>query len=64
MHLDVALLLRALGLALVLEGLCWALAPGGMRRAMRRLLREPDTALRAAGLCAMGGGIFLVWLAR
>lgn len=63
MHLDVPLLLRAAGLALVFEGLIWALAPGGMRRAMRRLLREPDAALRAAGLAAMAAGLLLVRLA-
>lgn len=63
MQLDMPLLLRAVGLALVFEGLCWALAPGGMRRAMRRLLREPDTPLRAAGLAAVAAGLFLVWLA-
>ncbi len=63
MHLDLPLLLRALGLALVFEGLCWALAPGGMRRAMRRLLREADPSLRAAGLAGMAAGLFLVWLA-
>ena len=64
MHLDLPLLLRAVGLALVFEGLCWALAPSGMRRAMRRLLREQDGALRAAGLAALAAGLFLVWLAR
>ena len=63
MHLDVPLLLRAAGLALVLEGLCWALAPGATRRAMRRLMREPDGAVRAAGLFAMAAGLCLVWLA-
>ncbi|MBD5538491.1 MAG: DUF2065 family protein [Desulfovibrio sp.] len=63
MHVDLPLLLRAVGLALVLEGLCWALAPAGMRRAMRRLLREPDARLRGAGLAAMAAGLFLVWLA-
>ncbi|WP_165079276.1 MULTISPECIES: DUF2065 family protein [unclassified Desulfovibrio] len=63
MHLDLPLLLRAVGLALVFEGLVWALTPGGMRRAMRRLLREPDAALRAAGMAAMAAGLFLVWLA-
>ena len=63
MELNLPLLLRALGLALVLEGLAWALAPGGMRRAMRRLLREPDASLRAAGLGAVAAGLFVVWLA-
>ena len=63
MHLDLPLLLRAVGLALVFEGLVWALSPRGMRRAMRLLLREPDAGLRAAGLAAMAAGLFLVWLA-
>ena len=63
MQFDFALFLRALGLAIVLEGLCWALAPGAMRRAMRRLMREPDGAVRAAGLFAMAAGLCLVWLA-
>ena len=63
MDLDLPLLLRALGLALVLEGLLWALLPGGMRRAMRLLLREPDASLRGAGLAAVAAGLFLVWLA-
>lgn len=63
MHLDLSLLLRAVGLAFVLEGLCWALAPGAMRRAMRRLLREPESTLRASGLGALAAGLFLVWLA-
>lgn len=63
MDLDVPLLFRAAGLALVLEGLCWALAPGFMRRAVRRLAREADGALRGAGLFAMAAGLCLVWLA-
>lgn len=63
MDLDLPLLLRALGLALVLEGFFWALAPGGMRCAMRLLLREPDARLRGAGLAAVAAGLFLVWLA-
>ena len=63
MDFDLPLLLRALGLALVLEGLCWALFPAGMRRAMRLLLREPDAGLRGAGLAAVAAGLFLVWLA-
>ena len=63
MNLDLSLLLRALGLALVFEGLCWALAPGGMRKLMRLLLNEADDALRAAGLLALATGLFLVWFA-
>ena len=42
MRFDFDLFLRALGLAVVLEGLCWALFPRGMRRALRELLAQPD----------------------
>lgn len=62
MQLDLSLLARALGLALVFEGLCWALAPGRMRQVMRLLLREGDNALRAVGLAALAVGLFMVWL--
>ena len=34
MKFDYALFLRALGLAIIIEGLCWTLFPGGMRRAL------------------------------
>ena len=53
MQFDLALFLRALGLAFVLEGLCWALFPGGMRRAMASLLPRPESQLRLAGLAAV-----------
>ena len=53
MQFDLALFLRALGLAFVLEGLCWALFPGGMRRAMASLLPRPESQLRLTGLAAV-----------
>ncbi|MGE9984626.1 DUF2065 domain-containing protein [Desulfovibrio sp. SGI.169] len=63
MRFDLALFLRALGLAFVLEGLCWALFPGGMRRAMSELLSRPEGQLRLAGLTAVAAGLLLVRLA-
>lgn len=63
MNPDLSLLLGALGLALFFEGLCWALAPGGMRKLMRLLLNEADDTLRTIGLLALVTGLFLVWLA-
>ncbi|SDF77994.1 DUF2065 domain-containing protein [Desulfovibrio legallii] len=64
MRFDFALFLRALGLAIVLEGLCWALFPGGMRRALRTLMSQPESRLRAAGLAAVAVGLLLTALAR
>ncbi|WP_165177551.1 DUF2065 family protein [Desulfovibrio sp. ZJ369] len=63
MNFDFDLFLRALGLAFVIEGLCWALFPSGMRRALLSLLPLPASRLRLAGLAAMGIGLLAIGLA-
>ena len=63
MKFDYALFLRALGLASVIEGLCWTLFPGGMRRALLQLLPQPESRLRVLGLIALAVGLGLVALA-
>lgn len=63
MRFDLELFLRALGLAIVLEGLIWSLFPGGMRRALLELLPRPESQLRLAGLAAVALGLLLIWLA-
>ncbi|MFT4300258.1 MAG: DUF2065 domain-containing protein [Desulfovibrio sp.] len=63
MEFNIELFLRALGLAIVLEGLCWTLFPGGMRRALLSLLHLPESRLRIAGLTALALGLLVVWLA-
>ncbi|MBB5144451.1 DUF2065 family protein [Desulfovibrio intestinalis] len=63
MEFNIELFLRALGLAVVLEGLCWTLFPGGMRRALLSLLPLPESRLRIVGLAALALGLLLVWLA-
>ena len=63
MEFNIELFLRALGLAIVLEGLCWTLFPGGMRRALLQLLPQPESRLRAIGLIALAVGLGLVALA-
>ena len=54
----------ALGLALVLEGALYALAPDTMKAMMRKVLDAPDQTLRLTGLVAAGSGVFLVWIVR
>lgn len=49
MQFDAAFFFAALALALVLEGLPWALAPGRTRESLRLLLDLPPQALRAGG---------------
>ena len=63
MEFKIELFLRALGLAIVLEGLCWTLFPGGMRRALLQLLPLPESRLRVVGLAALALGLLLVRLA-
>lgn len=63
MDLDIELFFRALGLAIVLEGLCWTLFPGGMRRALLSILPLPESRLRVVGLTALALGLLVVWLA-
>ncbi|MCW5730277.1 MAG: DUF2065 domain-containing protein [Alphaproteobacteria bacterium] len=57
-------LLVALGLVLFIEGVVWALFPGGMRRAVELLAELPAARLRQGGLIAACAGLFLVWLVR
>jgi len=57
-------LVTALGLVLVLEGVLYALVPGGMKAVMRSALETPDQVLRLAGLIAAAVGVFLVWIIR
>jgi uncharacterized protein YjeT (DUF2065 family) len=47
-----------------LEGVLYALAPGGMKNVMRSALETPDQTLRIAGLGAAVIGVFLVWIIR
>ena len=63
MDFNIELFFRALGLAIVLEGLCWTLFPGGMRRALLSLLPLPESRLRGVGLAALALGLLVVWLA-
>ncbi|MBC2860425.1 MULTISPECIES: DUF2065 domain-containing protein [unclassified Stappia] len=54
----------ALGLVLALEGALYALAPGGMKQAIRQMLELPEGVLRTGGLIAAIIGVFIVWLVR
>jgi uncharacterized protein len=59
-----SLLVLAIGLALVVEGLALALAPRRMEDALRALAALSQDKRRAIGLGALALGVFLVWLAR
>ncbi|MBQ9452924.1 MAG: DUF2065 domain-containing protein [Desulfovibrio sp.] len=63
MNFDTELFLRALGLAIVLEGLCWTVSPKGMRHMLEQLLPLPEHQLRAIGLAALFLGLAVIHLA-
>jgi uncharacterized protein YjeT (DUF2065 family) len=57
-------LITALSLAIALEGIAYALFPEGMKRMMTHALEQPAGMLRAVGLMAALGGVFVLWLVR
>ena len=57
-------LLTALGLGLVIEGVLYALLPGGMKSIMRSALEASDQSLRTAGLVVAAIGLIIVWIIR
>jgi uncharacterized protein YjeT (DUF2065 family) len=56
--------LTALGLAMVIEGVTYALFPGGMQKMMTTIVQLPPPTLRAFGLLVAVFGVIGVWLAR
>lgn len=56
--------LTALGLALVLEGLIYALFPVAMKRLLVQILSMPSPSIRTTGLTLAILGVTLVWIAR
>lgn len=57
-------LLAGLGIALVLEGLLWALAPETARRLISELSEMAEGQLRAVAWLIVAAGAILVWFAR
>jgi uncharacterized protein YjeT (DUF2065 family) len=55
------ILLLALGLVLVLEGLVYALAPSLLERLLEALRQLPEGALRQMGALAVVTGLICVW---
>lgn len=53
-----------LGVALVFEGLLWALAPGTARRMMEDLAKLPEQTLSQAAWGFVAAGVFIVWMVR
>ena len=56
--------LAALGLAFILEGLPYFLAPGAVKRMLVRMLDVEPSVLRMIGFASIAGGLILVAMAR
>lgn len=52
------------GIALILEGLLWALAPGFAMKAIAEAAAAPRYVLQATAWGAVALGLFIVWLVR
>lgn len=54
----------AIGLALALEGLLYALFPAAMKRMAARALEIPGDTLRLMGALSLASGVGIVWMIR
>lgn len=64
MHVDWTLVLTAVGLAMVIEGLPYFLWAEKMPQVLLALASRPAFVLRMLGLTVMLGGLLLIFLAR
>ncbi|MEW9919005.1 DUF2065 domain-containing protein [Marimonas sp. MJW-29] len=58
-----SLLLLALGLVMIFEGLVYALAPSLLERMLEVLRAMPESAVRQIGALVIVMGLILVWVA-
>ncbi|MDV7341182.1 DUF2065 domain-containing protein [Terasakiella sp. A23] len=56
--------LVAIGLAIAIEGILYALFPDGMKRMMMQILAMPSNSVRATGITIAMIGVAIVWLCR
>ena len=64
MHIDWKILLTALGLAFIMEGLPYFLAAEKMPTVLRALSERKPAELRTLGLTAMLAGLLLIFVLR
>ncbi|NYI28450.1 DUF2065 domain-containing protein [Sulfitobacter geojensis] len=58
-----SLILLALGLVMIFEGLVYALAPSLLERMLEALRQIPEAAVRQIGFLVIVGGLIFVWVA-
>ncbi len=63
-HQNVHDMLIGLAFVFVIEGLIYALFPGGARKMAAQVQNIPESSLRVAGVVALAIGVVGVWLLR
>jgi len=59
----IELIIMAIGLVMIFEGLVYALAPSLLERMLETLRAMPEAAVRQIGALVVVGGLVLVWVA-
>ncbi|HIC29692.1 MAG TPA: DUF2065 domain-containing protein [Rhodospirillales bacterium] len=54
----------ALGLAIAIEGIVYALFPEAMKRMMAMVMVQPTGSIRGAGIGAAVAGVIILWLVQ
>ena len=54
----------ALGLAIAIEGIVYALFPEAMKRMMAMVMVQPTGSIRGAGIGAAMAGVIILWLVQ
>ena len=54
----------ALGLAIAIEGMVYALFPEAMKRMMAMVMVQPTGSIRGAGIGAAVAGVIILWLVQ
>jgi len=54
----------ALGLAIAIEGIIYALFPEAMKRMMAMVMVQPTGSIRGAGIGAAVAGVIILWLVQ
>ena len=54
----------ALGLAIAIEGIIYALFPEAMKRMMAIVMVQPTGSIRGAGIGAAVAGVIILWLVQ
>ncbi len=56
--------MTALGLAIAIEGIAYALFPDAMKRMMAKVMDQPAGGIRIVGIMGAVIGVFIIWLVR